>query len=224
MEDITRIPQWVVTVAGRELSFNATTLVMSWAVMGILVVFGILASRRPRPVPGALQSVGEILVQVFQSLVNDTLGKAGPRYLALILTLFVFILLSNWIGMVPFLEEPTKDLNTTLILGIVGFVVAHVAAIRAKGWKPYLAGYFQPFFIMFPLNVIGELAKVVSISFRLYGNILGGSIIIVVVSYLVRHLILPPLLYAFFGVFVGTVQAFVFAILTLTYISVAVQE
>jgi len=102
--------------------------------------------------------------------------------------------------------------------------VAHATALRVKGWRAYVREYFQPFFLMFPLNVIGELAKVVSISFRLYGNIMGGSIIIYVVSGLVRQLVLPPLLNAFFGVFVGTVQAFVFAMLTLTYISVAIQD
>ncbi len=76
---------------------------------------------------------------------------------------------------------------------------------------------------MMPLNVIGELAKVISISFRLYGNIMGGSIIILVVSHLVYGLLIPPFLYAFFGLFVGTVQAFVFTMLTLVYISVQVK-
>jgi F-type H+-transporting ATPase subunit a len=224
MENLTHVSEWVVAVAGRQFTFNATTLVMSWIVMGTLVVLGFLASRRPGLVPGPLQNVGEILVQAFQNLVNDTLGKLGPRYFGLILTLFVFILLSNWLGMIPFLEEPTKDLNTTLILGILGFLVAHISAIRFKGWRGYAREYFHPFFLMFPLNVIGELAKVVSIAFRLYGNIMGGSIIILVVSHLVHQLVLPPLLSAFFGVFVGTVQAFVFTMLTLTYIAVAIQE
>lgn len=224
MEDITRIPQWSFAVSGYQLTVNTSTVVMSWIVMGVLIAFGLLATRKARLVPGPVQSVAEVVVQAFRNLVRETLGVLGDRYFALILTLFVFILLSNWIGMIPFLEEPTKDLNTTLILGIVGFVVAHVSAIRVKGWKAYVGAYFEPFFLMLPLNVIGELAKVVSISFRLYGNIMGGAIILVVVSRLVRHLILPPFLQVFFGVFVGTVQAFVFAMLTLTYISVAVQE
>jgi F-type H+-transporting ATPase subunit a len=74
---------------------------------------------------------------------------------------------------------------------------------------------------MVPLNVVGELAKVVSISFRLFGNIMGGAIIITVVSWMVYSLVLPPFLYVFFGMFVGTVQAFVFTMLTITYIAVA---
>ncbi|MHB8763900.1 MAG: F0F1 ATP synthase subunit A [Deferrisomatales bacterium] len=224
MRDITRVSEWVLLVGDHRFTVNATTLVMSWVVMGLLLSFAVVAARRPALVPGPLQSAAEALVQFFRDLTDDTLGRQGPRYLPLILSLFVFILVSNWLGMVPFLEEPTKDLNTALTLGVLGFVVAHAAAIRANGWRGYLNEYFQPFAFMFPLNVIGELAKVVSISFRLYGNIMGGSIIILVVSHLVRYLVLPPLLNVFFGVFVGTVQAFVFAMLTLTYISVAVQE
>jgi F-type H+-transporting ATPase subunit a len=81
----------------------------------------------------------------------------------------------------------------------------------------------EPMFFMAPLNIIGELAKVVSISFRLYGNILGGAIIILVVSHLIYSLVLPPLLICFFSLFVGSIQAFVFTMLTLVYISVQVK-
>jgi F-type H+-transporting ATPase subunit a len=136
--------------------------------------------------------------------------------------MFMFLLVSNWLGIIPHLHEPTKDLNTPLSLGLIGFFIAHHAGIRAKGFKEYSRAYIDPMFFMLPLNLIGEIAKVVSISFRLFGNIMGGSIIILVVSYLSYSLLLPPLLNAFFGLFVGTVQAFVFTMLTLVYISVQV--
>jgi len=135
----------------------------------------------------------------------------------------MFLVVSNWLGIIPHLHEPTKDLNTPLSLGLMGFVIAHYAGIRAKGFKNYLKEYCAPIFFMMPLNVIGELAKVVSISFRLFGNIMGGSIIILVVSYLTYSIVLPPLLNAFFGLFVGTIQAFVFTMLTVVYISVQVK-
>ncbi|MFP3927300.1 MAG: F0F1 ATP synthase subunit A, partial [Desulfobacteraceae bacterium] len=114
-------------------------------------------------------------------------------------------------------------LNTPLSLGIMGFFIAHYAGIRAKGFKRYAKDYFEPIFLMAPLNMIGEIAKVVSISFRLYGNIMGGAIIVLVVSHLVYSLILPPFLIAFFSLFIGTIQAFVFTMLTLVYISVQVK-
>jgi F-type H+-transporting ATPase subunit a len=101
----------------------------------------------------------------------------------------------------------------------MGFVIAHYVGIKTKGFKAYIKEYFEPMFFMMPLNLIGELAKIVSISFRLFGNIMGGSIIILVVSYLTYSIILPPFLNAFFGLFVGTIQAFVFTMLTVVYIS-----
>jgi F-type H+-transporting ATPase subunit a len=135
----------------------------------------------------------------------------------------MFLILSNWLGIIPKLSEPTKDLNTPLGLGIMGFFIAHHAGIKTKGFKQYAKGYFEPIFFMAPLNIIGELAKVVSISFRLYGNIVGGAIIILVVSHLIYSLVLPPFLITFFSLFIGTIQAFVFTMLTLVYISVQVK-
>jgi F-type H+-transporting ATPase subunit a len=129
----------------------------------------------------------------------------------------------NWLGIIPHLEEPTKDLNTPLSLGVLGFVIAHAAGIRSKGIKNYIMEYMEPIFFMAPLNIIGELAKIISISFRLFGNIMGGSIIILVVSHLTYSVVLPPFLFAFFGLFVGTIQAFVFTMLTVVYISVQVK-
>ncbi|MCK5734428.1 MAG: F0F1 ATP synthase subunit A, partial [Candidatus Latescibacteria bacterium] len=98
------------------------------------------------------------------------------------------------------------------------------SAIRAKGLKKYVKGYAEPFVVLFPLNVVGEMAKGVSLAFRLFGNVLGGAIIIVVISSLVRYILLPVGLSLFFGIFVGTIQAFVFAMLSLTYIAVAVND
>jgi F-type H+-transporting ATPase subunit a len=105
----------------------------------------------------------------------------------------------------------------------MGFILAHYSGIKVKGFKKYAKAYFEPIFFMMPLNLIGELAKVVSISFRLFGNIMGGAIIILVVSYLTYSVLLPPVLCAFFGLFVGTIQAFVFTMLTVVYISVQVK-
>ncbi len=174
--------------------------------------------------PKPVQIVGELIVNAFYTLTEDALDKEhARRYAPLTCALFMFLALSNWLGIIPHLHEPTKDLNTPLSLGIMGFVIAHYAGIRTKGFKNYFKEYCSPIFFMMPLNVIGELAKVVSISFRLFGNIMGGSIIILVVSYLTYSLILPPLLNAFFGLFVGTIQAFVFTMLTVVYISVQVK-
>ena len=224
MEDLTQIPQWTLQLFGLNLVFNTGTILMTWIVMGGLVLFGFLATRNLSFLPNPFQVVAELLVDIFYNITKDALDEnMAKRYFPLVCSLFMFLVLCNWIGIIPKLYEPTKDLNTTLGLGLMGFILAHHAGIKAKGFKKYATEYFQPIFFMAPLNVIGEIAKVVSISFRLYGNIMGGSIIILVVSHLIYSLVLPPLLNLFFGLFVGTVQAFVFTMLTIVYISVQVK-
>ena len=224
MEEITHLPQFILNLVGLNLVFNTETILMTWIVMAALIVFGFLATRKIDFLPNPFQVVGELLVGSFYDLTEDGLGKELARkYFPIICCLFMFLLLSNWLGILPKLSEPTKDLNTPLGFGIMGFVIAHYAGIRTKGFKQYAKEYMEPMFFMAPLNIIGELSKVVSISFRLYGNIMGGSIIILVVSHLVYSLILPPLLIFFFGLFVGTIQAFVFTMLTLVYISLQVK-
>jgi F-type H+-transporting ATPase subunit a len=102
--------------------------------------------------------------------------------------------------------------------------VVHFEAIRIKGFGKYLKTYLDPFFIMAPLNVIGELAKGVSLAFRLFGNILGGAIIVMVISYLFKYTFLQVGLNLFFSLFVGSIQAFVFTMLGMTYIAVATAD
>ena len=203
---------------------NYITVVMTWVVMAIIIVSAVLVVRRLKEVPGRVQLVVEFLARFFDGLVKDALDRDDRGYLPLIGTLFIFLILSNWIGIIPGLEEPTKDINTPLSLGVMGFFIWHVSGIRAKGLIGYFKEFLQPIFLMAPLNIVGELAKVISISFRLFGNIMGGAIIIVVVSHLLLFLVVPIILNGFFGLFVGSVQAFVFTMLFLTYTSVAVRS
>jgi len=224
MQELGKIYQLIIPVGDYTLTFNLNSIVMSWIVIVTLLIFGLFASRKRHILPGYLQLLGEMIVSGLYSLTEDALDKnMAKKYSPMVCALFMFLLLSNWIGMIPHLEEPTRDLNTPLSLGIMGFAIAHYAGIKSKGLKAYLKEYCEPIFFMMPLNVIGELAKIVSISFRLFGNIMGGSIIILVVSYLTYSVLLPPFLNAFFGIFVGAVQAFVFTMLTVVYISVQVK-
>lgn len=224
MEDLTNIPQFIIELGGMKLVFNTETIFMTWVVMAALILFGFLATKKIALIPNPFQVVGELFVGTFYDLTRDALDEEmAKKYFPIICALFMFLLLSNWLGIIPKLSEPTKDLNTPLGFGLLGFFLAHHAGIKAKGFKGYIKQYVEPMFFMAPLNIIGELAKVVSISFRLYGNILGGAIIILVVSHLIYSVLLPPFLNCFFGLFVGTIQAFVFTMLTLVYISVQVK-
>ncbi len=224
MGELGKIHQLIIPFWGHNITINLEVILMTWIVIAVLIVLGLFTSKKKSILPRPIQALGELIVSLLYSLAEDALGEELAKiYAPLICALFMFLLLSNWLGIIPHLEEPTKDLNTTLGLGIMGFVIAHYAGIKSKGFKAYIKEYFQPIFFMMPLNLIGELAKIVSISFRLFGNIMGGSIIILVVSYLTYSVVLPPFLYAFFGLFVGTIQAFVFTMLTVVYISVQVK-
>ena len=230
MDDLTHVPQIPLgKLLGLDIDLGAFgllnyhTIYMTWIVIGALLVFAFLATRKIDFLPNPFQVVGELIVSSFYGLTKDALDEEmAKKYFPLICALFMFLVLSNWLGTFPKLEEPTKDLNTPLGLGIMGFFIAHYAGIKAKGFG-YIKEYFEPIFFMAPLNVIGELSKVVSISFRLYGNMVGGAIIILVVSHLIQSLVLPPFLMVFFNIFIGTIQAFVFTMLTLVYISVQVK-
>lgn len=261
------------SLLGKNITLNMDMLVMTWLVIAISIVLAFVATRKMKKVPGKLQSAFEMFVEAFEDLVVGTLGEEGRGYIPLIATIFLFVLLSNWIGVVPHLirfigmifallhkmfggtvevttgglwafiggkvtvippsdawysflfklpgfSEPTRYLSTDIALGLISAAVVHYSAIREKGILAYLKSYCEPIWIFLPINVIGELAKVVSHSFRLFGNILGGSIIFIIVSKLVLYIGIPVGLSLFFGLFVGAIQAFVFAMLAVTYIAV----
>ena len=211
---------------------NTTTLVMSWTVMAVLLLLAWLAARRLQRHPGRFQVVVEMIGAFFDSLCHDTLGDRGRKFVPYVGTLFLFLWLSNLIGIVPFCEEPTRDINTPVSLAIIAIAVAQLSAIRVNGLKAWLAEFCEPAFrikglwipnvFMLPLNIVGEIGKAISLPFRLFGNIFGGAVIVLVISSLVQYIGLPLVLSFFFGVFVGTIQAFVFTMLALTYVAVAI--
>jgi F-type H+-transporting ATPase subunit a len=219
-------------------------------IVAMMLLFGLsyFAVRKFARVPGRGQYAVEAYVGMFDSLVSSSLEletrDQNRAFFPLIGALFMFLLLSNFMGFFPthYFEEPTADINCTLGLGIMGMVIATYCSITTKGVGGYLEELAGPLWaqegakggalvagkasalFFFPLNVVGELAKIVSISFRLFGNIIGGAIIIIVVGHLVyRFSLLAIGLDFFFIFFVGTVQAFVFTMLTLTYIAVAIK-
>ena len=227
---------------------NVLTVFNSLVVMSVLFGLCFWVVRSRKLVPSRGQYVLEQFLGVFDGLVSSSLEletrEANRKFFPLITALFMFLLLSNFMGFPPtaLFEEPTADINCTLALGLMGACIATYCAIRVKGFKGYIEELLGPMWsqegatggaliagklsalFFFPLNVIGEFAKVVSISFRLFGNIIGGGIIIVVVSTLIFSLtVLAVGLDGFFIFFVGTVQAFVFTMLTLTYIAVAIK-
>ncbi|MCE5250109.1 F0F1 ATP synthase subunit A [bacterium] len=228
LENFQEVPRWNLdSTPEGETTFwalNKKTTVMIIIIDIFIVLMAYLATRTIRHVPGRIQNIFEIIVELFSGLIIQTLGENGKRHVPMLGSLFLFIWLSNIIGSIPLTAEPTRDLNVPIAHMLVVLFVVHFEAIRVKGLKAYLKSYNEPFFVMLPLNVIGEIAKGVSLAFRLFGNILGGAIIVTVISYLIKFTMLPVGLNLFFGIFVGTIQAFVFTMLSMTYIAVAIAD
>ena len=210
-------------------TLNTDTLTGSMIVTIFLILFSLYAYYALQKKQSIIKFLILKYVEFFRDLFHQTLQSAPVNHLAFIGSLFTFIFCCNIISLIPFLEEPTKDLNTTLALGLISFFYVQGNSIAHKGIKAYMDDFIQPFFLMFPLHVIGKLTSIMSLSFRLFGNIFGGYVIsslwfkLVASSIYVQILGLITgtnlLLQLVFCVFDGTIQAFVFSMLTLTYLS-----
>lgn len=208
------------------------TLYATIVVTCIIIALSLYAKKAANQDGSIAQYIYLKYLQVFTDLLTQTLHHCPLNHLAFIGSLFTFIFLCNSICIIPFLEEPTKDLNTTLALGLISFFYVQTYAIKAHGMKAYIAELFEPFFLMFPLHVVGKLTSIISLSFRLFGNIFGGYIITSLYNKMMtRSLILQTfglvtglnlIMLIIFGIFEGLIQAFVFSMLTLTYLSIAV--
>ena len=233
--DLLEIEHWQplawLGLTSKFFTVNFETVLHTWMVM-ILLFISIIGIRyilqhKKSPVRYAIMSVMMFLVQI----VEQTIGYFSFAHFSFIGTLFIFIALCNTATLIPWLDEPTKDINTTLAFGSIAFLYVQACAIGAHGIREYTAEFFKPIFIMFPLHVISKLAMIISISFRLFGNIFGGAII----GGLYLSLIKGSLIFEtigllsgfnfvialFFGLFEGVLQAFIFTVLTITYISIA---
>ena len=203
--------------------YLTSTLLATWVVMAILIVLAVVVRLRLRSfteVPsGVFQNVVETAVEMMDSLANTMMGPQLAGFNAYFFGIFAFILMSNYIGLFG-LRPPTADIATTFALALSVFLLIHITGIvRAKG--AYFKSYFQPTPIFFPLNIIGELSKPISLGFRLFGNILGGVIIMGLIYEmlpLALNFILPSVLHIYFDIFVGALQAFIFTVLSMTFI------
>jgi F-type H+-transporting ATPase subunit a len=233
-----------IPMGGLDIITVFSTLIVMAVLWGLLM----MGVRRFARVPGRGQLSVELLVGGFDSMVSTTLElktrKANRHFLPLISCLFMFIALCNAIPLlpIPHIEEPTSDLNCTLALGAMVVIYSIYCGVKAQGVGGFLAGMCGPFWhtegplnftailskssalFFFPLHLVETFSRVLSISCRLFGNITGGSIVVIVLSTLSCGLVLPLGLDAFFLVFESAVQGFVFAMLSLIYIATSIQH
>lgn len=232
MRELAQIATHKITIpfTSTSVTIHGWTILNSLIIMIFITAFCIWATRNLRQAPSRKQVVIEFLVSWFDNLLKDSLGEDGRKFLSFIVSLFLFVLICNWVSIIPKVAAPTKDVNTCVGLGFLVLFVAHASAIRKKGFLKYLKSYVEPVWFLLPSNIFSEASKVLSHSFRLFGNIFAGGIVISMVPVILWQIFkwwgLPinilsmPILNAFFGFFIGSIQAFVFAMLAVAYISV----
>ena len=217
----------ILKIGGIEV-WITDTVISTWIIMGVLIAFAIVVRVRVsgfKDVPTGFQNVVEALVEVFDNYVRTTVGDKLMFLGNWFFTVFVFVLISNISGVIPGIRPPTADWSLTLALAIVTFVLIHAMGVRYRK-SEYVKSFFQPMFLFFPINVIGELARPISISFRLFGNILAGLIMMSLLysmAPLVARFVFPAALHVYFDLFAGVLQTYIFVTLSLSFIGGATE-
>ena len=204
-------------------TFHMDTLYMTWLTMAIVLLVAFLATRSLSIVPHSRwQNFIELIAVGIMEQIEASIGPKGRLIAPLLITLFLFIMLSNWLGLVPGFTSPTNDINTTLGLALMVASLSHIVGMINKGVFSYLGHFFKPSILFFPINMVEEISKPVTLAARLFGNILAGEILIVILSILVPYVI--PTAWLAFSVFVGIVQALIFTIMSMSYLSNALKD
>lgn len=198
-----------------------TTVVHTWIIMAIVSAVFIILGKRLQVRPSRFQNALEWFVEAIDGLISEMIPHQPRIFLPIVGTFAVFIAAINLAGLIPGLRSPSTDLNTPLALAIVVFFSVHYYGIRQKGIIGHLKHYVEPIFIMLPIEIAGEFARTLSLTFRLFGNILGEEIVVAVLFLILPLLIPVPMM--LFSIFTGVIQAYVFTLLSVVYISSAVQ-
>ena len=215
---------WVIQIAGIEVWITETIL-NTWVIMLLLILLAIVVRvklRTFREIPAGIQNAIEAVIEIFDRFVQGTVGERFMHLGNWFFMVFAFILVSNLSGIIG-IRPPTADWATTLALALATFILIHAMGAKYRG-RRYLKSFFEPNLIFFPLNVIGELARPISLSFRLFGNVLAGTIIMSLFYALMPiyfRFIIPAALHAYFDVFSGALQTYIFCVLSLTFIHTA---
>lgn len=217
------------------LTFNLDTIISTFVAAGAVLLLGFLARRALAKdpddhIPTKLQLLWETIVGEVNKQVEDNLGRVHPYVAPLAVSLFFFILFANWLEILPtelnhdthLLPAPTADTNLTYALAAVTIVSVWVYGIQQKGLKGYFKHFFEPFPVMFPLNLLEELIKPITLALRLFGNIFAGGIMLALITLMPAYILWAPnLLWKGFDAVIGVIQAFIFALLTVLYFAMA---
>ncbi len=201
-------------------------VIYSWVVMIFLIFVGSLAAKKLNLVPVGAQNFFEVVVSGIEDFMVDITGDEGRWFFPVVATIFIYILTCNLIGLIPGFFPPTASLNTTASCAITVFVFTHYIGIKYHGAK-YIKHFLGPIWwmipIIFPIEVIAHFARVLSLSFRLFGNMMGHELVLAILFFLAGAFFAPLPIMAL-GIFVALVQAFVFFLLSIIYFTGAMEH
>lgn len=199
-----------------------STIVNTWVMILLLGIASFFIGRSLKIRPGMMQNAMEWLIEAIQGIIKGNIESDNTGlFFPVVATFAIFIGTANLIGLVPGLSSPTPDINTPLAMALIVFVSVPYFGIKTRGLWKYLKHYVQPIFLMLPIEIASEIARTFSLSFRLFGNIMGEEIIIAIL-FLISPFILPvPMM--LFSIFTGILQAYIFTLLSCVYIGGAVK-
>jgi F-type H+-transporting ATPase subunit a len=201
-------------------------VIYSWVVMIFLIIVGAIAAKSISLVPGKAQNFWEILISGMEDFMVDLTGDEGRWFFPLIATVFIYIAVSNLSGLLPGFFPPTASLNTTASCALVVVIFTHLIGLKYHG-AAYIKHFLGPIWwmapIIFPIEVIGHIARIMSLSFRLFGNMMGHELVLGIL-FMLAGAFFAPLPIMAMGIFVALVQAFVFFLLSIMYFSGAMEH
>ena len=201
-------------------------VIYSWFVILLLIVFAVLATRKIEMIPTKAQNFFEIVISGMEEFMVDVTGEEGRWFFPIIATIFIYIATCNLLGLVPGFYPPTASINTTASCAIPVFLFTHFIGIKYHGIK-YVKHFLGPVWwlipIILPIEIIGHLARILSLSFRLFGNITGHELVLAIL-FMLAGAFFAPLPIMAMGIFVSFVQAFVFFLLSTMYFAGAMEE
>ena len=204
---------------------GADAIVYTWFIIGLLVALSLLATKGLKTVPSGMQNFMEVIVSGIENMIEENMGEHGKPFFPLIATLALFILVSNLIGLIPGFYPPTANVNTPLACAVIVFLTTHLVGIKEHGFS-YVKHFMGPIWWLAPLiffiEVIGHLSRVVSLTLRLFGNMNGHELVLLIFFGLAPFLVPLPMM--IMGVLVSFIQAFVFMLLAMIYIQGSLEE
>ncbi len=211
-------PETVFSIGPVHITSTVTT---TWLVMAVIIIICFFLTRRLSLRPSILQEILEVAFESIEKTIKDVLPVDPWMVVPVLGTFWILIGFSNLTGLLPGLKTPTADINTTFAFAVISYSMTHVFGITTQGFKGYLSHYKEPTWVLLPFRVIAEFTRTVALAVRLFGNMLSGDMIGLILLGVVGFLV--PVPFDLLHFIIGLIQAYIFGVLTLVFIAEGVR-